>query len=173
MPRTTIHVGDCLETLRTLPSASVHCCVTSPPYFGLRDYGTASWDGGDPDCDHRRTTLHADRNEDRPKIPGSHATNSGQVLTEARRSRCETCGAVKTDSQIGLEPTPAEFVAALVAVFAEVWRVLRDDGTLWLNLGDSYATAAGSVSRETTRSGFGSRAGHEGKHAGMGVPTVG
>ena len=75
--------GDCLETLRTLECRSVHCCVTSPPYFGLRDYDV--------------------------------------------------------EGQIGAEPTPDEFVAALVAVFREVRRVLRDDGTAWLNLGDSYA----------------------------------
>lgn len=75
--------GDCRDVLPTLPDESVDCCVTSPPYFGLRDYGHAG--------------------------------------------------------QIGLEPTPDEFVAELVAVFREVRRVLRKDGTLWLNLGDSYA----------------------------------
>ncbi|MBY5943111.1 site-specific DNA-methyltransferase [Halomonas sp. DP5N14-9] len=74
--------GDCMETLRTLPEQSVHCCVTSPPYFGLRDYGR--------------------------------------------------------DGQLGMEKTPEEFVDALVRVFREVRRVLRDDGTVWLNLGDSY-----------------------------------
>ena len=47
-----ILTGDCLEVLRTLPDASVHCCVTSPPYYGLRDYGTATWEGGDVGCDH-------------------------------------------------------------------------------------------------------------------------
>lgn len=78
-----ILVGDCRDTLRTLADGSAHCVVTSPPYFGLRDYGK--------------------------------------------------------DGQIGLEPTPDEFVAAMVEVFREVHRVLRDDGTLWLNLGDSYA----------------------------------
>lgn len=78
-----VRVGDCLESLRTLPDQSVHCCVTSPPYFGLRDYGV--------------------------------------------------------DGQIGLEDTPDAFVARLVEVFREVRRALRDDGTLWLNLGDSYA----------------------------------
>lgn len=77
-----IHQGDCLEVLKTLPDASVHCCVTSPPYYGLRDYG----------------------------VPG----------------------------QIGLEPTPEEYVSRLVDVFREVRRVLRDDGAMWLNLGDSY-----------------------------------
>lgn len=76
--------GDCMDVLKTLPDESVHCVVTSPPYFGLRDYGAAG--------------------------------------------------------QIGLESTPAEYVEKMVAVFREVRRVLRDDGTLWLNLGDSYAS---------------------------------
>jgi DNA modification methylase len=75
--------GDCRDVLKTLPDCSVHCCVTSPPYFGLRDYGCAG--------------------------------------------------------QIGLESTPDAYVTELVAVFREVKRVLRDDGTLWLNLGDSYS----------------------------------
>lgn len=75
--------GDCRDVLATLATDSVQCCVTSPPYFGLRDYGVAG--------------------------------------------------------QIGLEPTPDEYVAQMVCVFREVRRVLRPDGTLWLNLGDSYA----------------------------------
>ncbi len=78
-----ILVGDNLQRLREIEGGSVQCCVTSPPYFGLRDYGMA----------------------------GQH----------------------------GMERTPDEFVATMVAVFREVRRVLRDDGTLWLNLGDSYA----------------------------------
>lgn len=76
-------VGDCAETLAEVPEKSVRCCVTSPPYYGLRDYGV--------------------------------------------------------DGQIGLEQTPEAYVERLVAVFREVRRVLTDDGTLWLNLGDSYA----------------------------------
>jgi DNA modification methylase len=84
-----IHQGDCRNILNTLADQSVHCCVTSPPYFGLRDYGV--------------------------------------------------------DGQIGLEPTPDAFVAELVAVFREVRRVLRDDGTLWLNLGDSYGGPKGNT----------------------------
>lgn len=78
--------GDCLAVLKTLPDESVQCCVTSPPYFGLRDYGV--------------------------------------------------------DGQIGLEPTPVEFIAKMIEVFTEVRRVLRVDGTLWLNLGDSYCSTA-------------------------------
>src|SRR5258705_349345 len=78
-------VGDALTVLATLDAGSVRCCVTSPPYFGLRDYGVAG--------------------------------------------------------QLGLEATPDAYVAKMVEVFREVQRVLADDGTLWLNLGDSYATA--------------------------------
>lgn len=77
--------GDCRDVLGSLPDGSINCCVTSPPYFGLRDYGV--------------------------------------------------------EGQLGLEPTPDEFVAAMVEVFREVRRVLRDDGTLWLNLGDSYSSS--------------------------------
>lgn len=80
--RATILIGDCIERMKDLPDGSVQTCVTSPPYFGLRDYGV--------------------------------------------------------DGQIGIERTPDEYVAKLVEVFREVRRVLRDDGTLWLNLGDSY-----------------------------------
>ena len=80
--------GDCIAGLRTLPDASVHCCITSPPYWGLRDYGH--------------------------------------------------------EGQIGLEPTPEAYVARMVEVFREVRRVLREDGTLWLNLGDSYNNAGSS-----------------------------
>jgi len=76
--------GDALSMLKTLPDACVQTCVTSPPYYGLRDYGV--------------------------------------------------------DGQIGLEETPAAYIAKLVEVFREVWRVLRADGTCWVNLGDSYAT---------------------------------
>jgi DNA modification methylase len=90
-PQFIIQTGDCLALLKTYPDRSVHCCVTSPPYFGLRDYGHAG--------------------------------------------------------QIGLEATPDAFVAEMVAVFREVRRVLRDDGTLWLNLGDSYAGSWGAQSR--------------------------
>ena len=81
--KVNILIGDCRNLLREMAEKSVHTCVTSPPYFGLRDYGM--------------------------------------------------------DDQIGLEQTPEAFVAEMVAVFREVKRVLRDDGTLWLNLGDSYA----------------------------------
>jgi len=95
-----LHIGDCIESMKKMDDQSVHCCVTSPPYFGLRDYGV--------------------------------------------------------DGQIGLETTPDEFVQALMAVFREVRRVLRDDGTLWLNLGDSYARTGGTDRKVSATAAVGS-----------------
>lgn len=97
----TLHHGDSLEVLRTMPDASVNCCVTSPPYFGLRDYGE----------------------------PG----------------------------QYGLEASPAEYVETMRTLFAEVRRVLANDGTLWLNVGDSYSG--------------GLRGAYDPNHLAQGVPT--
>jgi len=87
-----ILIGDVREQLRTLAADSIHCCVTSPPYWGLRDYGV--------------------------------------------------------EGQIGLEASPAEFIAVMVDVFEEVRRVLRPDGTCWINMGDSYAGSWGSQGRD-------------------------
>lgn len=127
--------GDALTVLRTLPTSSVHCIVTSPPYYGLRDYGTGTWIGGDPACDHRPGNA---RRVGATTLSGGTATAGHQQ--EGYRQVCGKCGALRQDDQIGLEPTVEEYVARLVAVCEECWRVLRDDGTLWLNLGDSYAS---------------------------------
>jgi len=123
--------GDCLEVLKTLPDQSVQTIVTSPPYYGLRDYGTAKWEGGSTECDHLETNDTRD-----PKI--TKQTQNAGTSKIGYKTVCHKCGAIRIDSQIGLEPTPDEYVAKLVSVFRECRRVLRDDGTLWLNLGDSY-----------------------------------
>ena len=101
-----LYQGDALETLKQMEDESVHCCVTSPPYWGLRDYGV--------------------------------------------------------EGQLGLESTPEEYVENMVKVFREVKRVLRDDGTLWLNLGDSYA---GSGRGPTGRNGIGNQEKRQGFHS--------
>ena len=130
----TILQGDALAMLRTLPDESVHCCVTSPPYFGLRDYGTAEWRGGDADCDHKPG------NDSRVGRTGLQSgTKTAGHKGEGFGATCGKCGAVRVDNQIGLEPTPEEYVMRLVDVFREFRRVLRDDGVLWVNIGDSYA----------------------------------
>lgn len=132
-------VGDALEQLRTLPDRSVHCVVSSPPYWGLRDYGTGRWEGGDPECDHQVRAW------DGPKQ--TQGAQSGHAAKHDRLDRPTCmCGAARVDLQLGLEPTPEAYVGRLVTVFREVRRVLRDDGTFWLNLGDSYAGSWGAMS---------------------------
>jgi DNA modification methylase len=123
--------GDVLKSLAKLPDESVQCVVTSPPYWGLRDYGTATWTGGDPDCDHQAPTRQ-----------GQTGQRASRTFTanQPYRDICRKCGARRIDAQLGLEPTPEAFVANLVAVFAEVRRVLRPDGTCWVNLGDSFSS---------------------------------
>src|SRR5690242_7685236 len=128
-----ILVGDCRERLKELPDQSIHCCVCSPPYFGLRDYGTASWEGGDDSCGHVKSTSRASasstlKNDGRENFG---ANNYERCVTEPYRDTCGKCGATRIDRQMGLEPTPADFIAGMVEVFREVRRVLRDDGTLW------------------------------------------
>lgn len=127
--------GNSIDVLKTLESASVQCCVTSTPYYGLRDYGTAEWEGGDPKCEHNPQKPDGGDRENR-----SLPLGRGGVYKDV----CGKCGAIRIDSQIGLESSPEAFVEKLVQVFREVCRVLKDDGTLWLNLGDSYAGSWGN-----------------------------
>jgi DNA modification methylase len=149
--------GDCLAFLPTLPDKSIHCCISSPPYFNMRDYQTGEWVGGDPACEHvsdgRYYTMRdasAASGEAFAKAGEQNATRVKKARWRERR-HCQ-CGAEWSDHQIGLESSPEEYVAKLVKVFREVRRVLRDDGTVWLNIGDSYASAppgnrAGSAKR--------------------------
>jgi DNA modification methylase len=130
--------GDAREQLALMPSESVHCIVTSPPFFGLRDYGTGSWSGGDPDCDHAQPLAGGTNAQALGKSAHASAANV-QRSSVTYRSSCGKCGAARTDAQIGLEDTPEEWVDALVGVLREARRVLRSDGTLWLEVGDSYA----------------------------------
>lgn len=147
---TRLMIGDVREQLALIDADSIDCVVTSPPYWGLRDYGTGKWEGGDPDCDHRSPTMRQGRNEGRTKLAGSAATNSAQLLL-AHRSGCGKCGAVKVDHQIGLEPTLAEHLAVMVEVFELVKRVLKPTGTLWINYGDCYATSPNGRSAAATK----------------------
>jgi site-specific DNA-methyltransferase (adenine-specific) len=128
-----IKQGDCLEVLKTLPSESVNCCITSPPYWGLRDYGTGEWIGGDPNCSHKRDSKQSELTQT------GHRNLEGAVGDGIYKDKCKRCGAERKDRQIGLELTPDNYVQKMVDVFREVRRVLSGDGTLWLNLGDSYS----------------------------------
>ena len=144
-------LGNCLDILPTLPAESVQTCITSPPYWGLRDYGTAAWEGGDDECDHKQTTARKDGGRvNVGSFHGSAATDSDKGAMNYRML-CGKCGATRIDNQLGLEATPEAYVSSMVAVFREVRRVLRDDGTLWLNLGDSYYSSTATQGRNETK----------------------
>lgn len=183
-----IHIGDCRDVLRAMPDESVHCVVTSPPYWGLRDYRIepSIW-GGDGECEHAfaeetvtaelRTGLGMAALGERYRGGGKKA---GAVPTiSAQRGFCVKCGAWR--GALGLEPTYQLYVEHIVIVFREVHRVLRKDGTLWLNLGDCYATGAGKVGDhpgggeqgKRWRGGTSSRRPAMGKHAYIGDGIVG
>jgi len=120
-----------------LADGSVQCVVTSPPYYGLRDYGTAKWEGGDPNCDHKGEPMRT-----KAYINGNTGTGNDVKNFDSfqpYKNICGKCGAIRIDEQIGLEVTPDAYIANLVAVFRECKRILRDDGTLWIVIGDSYS----------------------------------
>ncbi len=144
--RNTIIQGDCLEVLRTLPSDLVQCVISSPPYWGLRDYGTASWEGGDADCDH--STFKGKPRPDLTNPPSGWAERDATPTA----GDCPKCGARRIDMQLGLEAlhdcggwasgTRCNLchVCRMTEIFREVRRVLRPDGVMFLNYGDSYAS---------------------------------
>jgi len=133
--------ADVFEGLAQLEDESVQCCVTSPPYWGLRDYGTARWEGASSSCDH---VSHTIRTGAGMEALGEKYRGGGKKATPEKLIQfaevCGKCGAARVDQQLGLEPTPEAFVEKTVAVFKEVRRVLRKDGVLFLNIGDSYAS---------------------------------
>jgi hypothetical protein len=124
-----ILVGDVREKLRELPAGSVQTCVTSPPYWGLRDYGTAQWSGGDPACSHFKLAGGVSAQGLGKSVEAM--TANVERSSVPYRDICGKCGARRVDNQIGLEPSPDAYVQALVEVFRDVQRVLRDDGVIW------------------------------------------
>lgn len=136
-----IEFGDCREIMRKWASQGVKAqtCITSPPYYGLRDYGTAKWEGGDPDCEH---SISMPTKWNDPKR-GTKVLRPEVGHRGGSSSNCHICGAKRIDEQLGLEDTPEEYINNMVEVFRCVWDVLEDDGTLWVNIGDSYCNSNG------------------------------
>lgn len=140
-PDWKIMQGDVRKQLALIPENSIQCVITSPPYYGLRDYGlpTSIW-GGDKNCDHEwlKAPPRRARNEfDVVNKKSKQITNKGSYHNLRETDICQKCGAWK--GCLGLEPTPEMYVNNMVEVFRGVRRVLRDNGIFWLNLGDSYA----------------------------------
>jgi len=137
--------------MQSFPSDSVDLVVTSPPYWGLRDYGVETvrvW-GGFPECEHEwvKTPPPRQRNEADIKDPTSkQATMRGTNYNAQEGNICAHCGAWR--GSLGLEPHPQLFIDHLVEICREVKRVLKPSGTFWLNLGDTYCSSGKWVNKE-------------------------
>jgi len=137
-------LGSALDKLRELPSESVHCMVTSPPYWSLRAYSTTPqiW-GGDKNCKHEfgSDNIQKTRTKHGPNAQCGN-TLRGVSGTEINQGCfCSLCGAWR--GELGLEPNPELYISHLVEIMREVKRVLRDDGIIWIVIGDSYARSGG------------------------------
>jgi len=155
-----VYLGNVLPILKTLPSNSIHMCVTSPPYWGLRDYGNPPQIWDEPSfgyckqiINNRETSVKGKHEwEDKNPIKTRKDPKTGiAISTDENRKKtvvatnqfCKHCNAWKGD--LGSEPTPDLFIQHLTQIFREVRRVLRDDGILFLNIGDTYTGTGGSL----------------------------
>jgi DNA modification methylase len=170
-------VGDALSVLRTLPSESVQTCVTSPPYFGLRAYGTDPqvW-GGDESHSHTWGDAQpapgwvSKNGQGATSLQDHGADGKSPYLDQVhegtkQRSGGAFCPCGAWRGELGSEPTPDLFIEHLVSIFDEVWRVLRQDGTCWVNIGDSYS---GSGKGPSGHNGIGDQEGRQGFTGGRG-----
>ena len=141
MEKIKILQGNCIDKIKELEDNSIDCVVSSPPYFGLRDYGTAQWEGGDPNCDHlgkpqpTRSNIH-DRTQ--PQCNNK----KDETVREIFKNICKKCGAKRIDEQFGLEKTYQDYITNTVKVFETFKPKLKDTATIWWNVGDSYSSGS-------------------------------
>ncbi len=150
-----IYNENCLDTLSRMPDSFLDCVVTSPPYYGLRSYGTEPqiW-GGDKDCNHIWDEHYTPPNggkshPERPSAVGANRSmNDMPIRGEGYTTHfCQLCNAWR--GELGLEPTFQLYISHLIDIFREVKRVLKPTGTVWVNLGDSYSGSNGNGYKQT------------------------
>ena len=139
--------GDNLSVMKEMPDKSIDMVVTSPPYWGLRDYGFEQIFGGNKDCDHKWDEIVEKAESYTSKRRWQHGISRKEDPEKWNKQIkkydiCQKCGAWR--GQLGLEPTPELYIEHLTEIFNEAKRVLKKEGTLWLNIGDTYWSAKGS-----------------------------
>jgi DNA modification methylase len=162
--------ADARDALAAMPDGSVHACITSPPYWGLRDYGLEPGMWGDAECAHEWAEMsYQRRSNDGGDADRKQETNAGALGRgePVHHAFCWRCNAWR--GSLGLEPTPELYVEHIVQVMREIRRVLRDDGTLWLNLGDSYAGSQKGIGADGTAYGGAKQRTNAGS---MGLPVI-
>jgi DNA modification methylase len=136
--------GDARARLKELPPASIHCVVTSPPFYKQRDFGTRTWWDGNPECPHDKKVAHA------PWHPGQTAQSkykTAKASLEGQNAVTHSCSKCSAwFGELGQEPTLDLYIKHMVEVFREVRRVLRADGIVWIEIGDSYEAGSSPYS---------------------------
>jgi len=157
-----VHQGDVIEKLQEMPSESVDLVITSPPYYALRDYGedTESIWGGEEGCSHdwsveaKTSSQGGNNTEDNPPDVGANESTQDTRLRGSggiESNYCSKCDAWR--GQLGLEPTPQQFVQNITEFANEVYRILKPSGSFYLNMGDSYAgSGTGQTSHKESSS---------------------
>jgi DNA modification methylase len=136
-----VHCGHVMDLLPQLPPETIQVVCTSPPYWGLRDYGLEPqiW-GGEKDCGHvwQRLVVKGISGGTASEMVQVKGKSNFQIVPDSESALCQLCGAWR--GELGLEPQPELYLEHMISVFRGVWRVLRKDGCLWVNIGDSYAS---------------------------------
>lgn len=150
-----VFCGDSLSVLKTFPDKSIDMCITSPPYYGLRSYSTSPvvWGGG-KNCKHsfnmsvinKKTNYNEGFNERWGNSPGIKSQETKSHVSQ-EVGYCSFCGAWK--GELGAEPTVSLYINHMITIFDEVRRCLKDSGSLWVNLGDSYMPHNGTRGNKT------------------------
>lgn len=127
--------GDVLGELKKFPDETIDMIISSPPYYGLRDYGTATWEGGDEKCEHKTAKEKSRYDYSLASSPIQDGERKGTDAPKWKDT-CPSCGAKRIDQQIGLERTLGEYLEKMLLITSELQRVLKKTGTLWWNHGD-------------------------------------
>jgi len=138
-----VYYKDCHD-MSELPDKSVQCVVTSPPYWNQRSYSDDKNDliwGGNKDCNHEWIIKEKTRPNRWAGKP-AETCSKHSFVGEIEHRFCTKCNAWR--GQLGLEPTPALYIQHILEIMKEVWRVLRDNGTVWFNVADTFATKGGA-----------------------------
>ena len=139
-PSGTLLIGDVLDRIKDIPDGTVDCVISSPPYWGLRDYGTGKWVGGSKYCKHEN--MRRKTRAERGGLSEKQGTSEGSFGDESKwtSSICKDCDAKYEDAQWGSEPDFRDYLARMQELMEEIKRVLKKTGTCWINLGDSYGS---------------------------------